>query len=125
METMKKIELGEFVRDKVSGVAGYVMARTERWDGTVILSVQPTVHGRDGKIPDWQHFDEYLTVRVRGKKKLERPARAMRVVFCKPTKLEDLAKPIEMPDMPVTVTKPTPPSAPLKVSKGKTKQRRI
>ena len=124
---MKNLELGEFVRDKVTGVAGYVMARTERWDGTVILSVQPTVHGRDGKIPDWQHFDEDLAVRVRGKKKLERPARAkaMRVVFCNPTKLKDLAKPIEMPDMPVTVTKPTPPSAPPKVSKGKTKQRRI
>lgn len=52
-----KIQLGDKVRDTVSGFEGIATVRIEYISGCSRIGVQPLV-GADGKIPDAGHFDE-------------------------------------------------------------------
>lgn len=51
------IELGKKVRDTVSGFVGVAVARHTYLNGCSRYSVQPEVD-KDGKLPEWQAFDE-------------------------------------------------------------------
>lgn len=51
------VQLGDEVRDAVSGFLGVAISRTEYLNGCARISVQPPV-GRDGKLPEYQTFDE-------------------------------------------------------------------
>ena len=48
---MEEIKLGSKVRDKVSGVVGIAVAKTEFLNGCIQYNVQPRV-GKDNKIPE-------------------------------------------------------------------------
>lgn len=52
------IELGNKVRDKVSGVEGIAVSRTIFLNGCVRFSIQPKPAKRDGSIPSELWFDE-------------------------------------------------------------------
>lgn len=51
------IQLGDKVKDSVTGFIGLCVARTEWISGCARLTLQPAV-GKDGKIPESQTFDE-------------------------------------------------------------------
>lgn len=51
------IELGDKVKDKVSGFTGIVIGMTKWLHGCNRMIVQPVV-GKDGKLPDSAQFDE-------------------------------------------------------------------
>jgi len=51
------VELGDHVRDTVSGFEGVAVARTEYLNGCARVGVQPPVD-KDGKLPEAHHFDE-------------------------------------------------------------------
>ncbi len=53
-----KFELGEILKDVITGFAGVVMSRTEYFTGCrhyALLSRKPD---KDGEIDKWQHIDE-------------------------------------------------------------------
>lgn len=52
-----RIQLGQRVRDSVSGFEGIVVCRAEWLNGCVRFSVQPRVD-KDGKLPEMQWIDE-------------------------------------------------------------------
>ena len=54
---MKTINLGDRVKDKVTGFAGIVTAKTEWLNGCVRLTVQPEKLEKDGKVKDGMSFD--------------------------------------------------------------------
>lgn len=60
----KKIELGDTVKDSVSGFTGKAVARTTWISGCDRIAVQPAVD-KDGKLPDSMSFDEPLLVIVK------------------------------------------------------------
>lgn len=51
------IELGRKVRDKVSGIEGIAVSRTEFLNGCVRYSIQPKPAKKDGSIPGELWFD--------------------------------------------------------------------
>ncbi len=53
----KRIELGDEVKDSISGFIGIASAVHVYLDGCVRISVQPKVR-KDGKLPENQAFDE-------------------------------------------------------------------
>lgn len=52
-----KINLGDKVKDTVSGFAGVVTCRHEYLNGCARLSIQPPVN-KDGTLPEERSFDE-------------------------------------------------------------------
>jgi hypothetical protein len=61
---MTRINLGDTVRDTISGFTGIVIARCEWLYGCVRISVQPTSLDKDGKVQDHVTFDEQQLVVV-------------------------------------------------------------
>lgn len=59
------IKLGDRVRDRVSGLEGVVVMRSEYLNGCVRYGVQPVVD-KDGKMPDSHYIDE-MQIEVIGK----------------------------------------------------------
>ncbi len=59
------INLGDKVKDSVTGFVGIVTARTEWLNGCIRLAVQGPL--KDGKVPDTEHFDETQLVLVKSK----------------------------------------------------------
>lgn len=55
---MAKIELGSTVRDKITGLEGVVMGRTEYLTGCAHVGIQRKLKESDSLIPDWQWVDE-------------------------------------------------------------------
>ncbi len=53
-----KFDLGDKVKDRVTGFTGIVMARTEWFNGCVRYQLQRDKIGKDGKLPDTEPFDE-------------------------------------------------------------------
>lgn len=51
-----EIELGQKIRDKVSGIEGIAVARTEFLNGCVRITLQPKGK-KDGTLPDEKWFD--------------------------------------------------------------------
>lgn len=65
MQTTTKINLGDRVKDKITGFYGIVVAITHWLNGCVRVSIQPEKLEKDGKIPDSQAFDEAQLVVVK------------------------------------------------------------
>lgn len=61
------IELGLTVKDKITGIVGVAVARTEYLTGCARISIQPT-GVKDGKTADWVTLDEGQLDVVKGKK---------------------------------------------------------
>ena len=57
MSIFNKIKLGQKVRDKISGLTGIAVVRSEFLHGCVRFGVQPQVV-KDGKPADWVYVDE-------------------------------------------------------------------
>jgi hypothetical protein len=55
---MFKYDLGQEVKDKVTGFSGVIVARTDYMTGCVRYSVQCKKLDKGGKPQDWQSFDE-------------------------------------------------------------------
>ena len=53
-----KFNLGDKVRDKVTGFVGIAVSRTEWLNKCIRYGVAPPKVNKDGKIDDAQHFDE-------------------------------------------------------------------
>ena len=53
----EEIELGDLVREKITGLEGIAIAKTEWLNGCVRFSVQGRVLDKEGKVPDPQCFD--------------------------------------------------------------------
>ena len=51
------VELGDKVRDKVTGFEGIAVAKTEWLNGCIRVTLQPPI-SKDGKIPESGTFDE-------------------------------------------------------------------
>lgn len=64
----EKIELGDEVRDSITGFQGVAIAKTHWISGCDRINVQPKI-GKDGKLPDSMSFDEPMLVPVKRKKK--------------------------------------------------------
>ena len=56
MATIRSIELGQKVKDKVTGFTGIATARVEYLNGCVQFCVTPTM-AKDGKFPEHQYID--------------------------------------------------------------------
>ena len=54
---MNNINLGDKVKDSVSGFTGIAIGRTSWLQGCDRITIQPPV-GKDGKLPDSASFDE-------------------------------------------------------------------
>lgn len=57
---MLKFELGQRVKDKVTGFSGIVVCISSYLTGCNRYAVQAQTLDRDGKIKEWQYFDEDL-----------------------------------------------------------------
>lgn len=55
---MTKVNLGDKVKDSISGFAGIAVARTQWLTGCDRITVQPDKLDKDGKTYDAQTFDE-------------------------------------------------------------------
>lgn len=55
---MEKIEIGDLVRDRVTGFEGLVVARTEWLNGCARITVQPRTLDKDGKPIEAHGFDD-------------------------------------------------------------------
>jgi hypothetical protein len=55
---MFKFELGQEVKEKVTGYAGVVMSRSEYFTGCLHYGIQSRSLTPDGKTKDWEYFDE-------------------------------------------------------------------
>ena len=53
-----KFELGERVKDVVTGISGVVMARSQFITGCDQYGICDTKPKKDGSRPDWEYFDE-------------------------------------------------------------------
>lgn len=52
------VVLGDRVKDKVTGLSGIAVARTEWLYGCIRITVQPEKLGKDGNVPETSTFDE-------------------------------------------------------------------
>jgi hypothetical protein len=74
-----KFELGEILMDKITGFKGVAMGRTEYFTdcthyGLSIVRCSQSLN-KDGKVLDYEWFDETRLVRVKGAKKIEKELR--------------------------------------------------
>lgn len=61
------IELGDKVKDPITGFKGTAVARSTYLYGCVRISVQGPVD-KDGNVPEWVHFDEPQLENIKPKK---------------------------------------------------------
>lgn len=54
----EKIELGDEVKDEITGFAGVAVARTQWLTGCDRITVRPRKVTKEGKIIDYETFDE-------------------------------------------------------------------
>ncbi len=62
------INLGDKVKDTVTGFTGIAVARTEWLHGCTRISIQPDKLGKDGQPQELQSFDEPQVVLIKAKK---------------------------------------------------------
>lgn len=70
----RKFELGEILKDKISGFQGVAMARIEYFTDCVHYGLCPQAL-INGKSVEWEYFDETRLVKVKGAKKIEKEVR--------------------------------------------------
>ncbi len=68
---MKKITLGSTVKDRITGLKGVVMARSEYLTGCAHVAILATKLSKDGKLPDWEWIDETRCIPDKTKKVIE------------------------------------------------------
>ena len=66
---MKKVELGDKVRDMITGFKGIAVARTTWIEGCDRITIQPEGVNKEGGIYEGQTFDEPLIEVIRKKKR--------------------------------------------------------
>lgn len=54
---MRKVKLGDYVRDKVSGFEGTIVSQHDYLNGCTRYNVQPKTD-KEGKLPTFECFDE-------------------------------------------------------------------
>ena len=59
---MFKLELGQKVKDRVTGFKGVIVCRCDYLTGCRRYAVQAQKIGKDGKVGEWTYFDEDLLV---------------------------------------------------------------
>jgi len=64
-----RFELGEVLKDKVTGFSGVVMVRAEYFTGCIHYGLCPQTL-KEGKSIDWEWIDESLLVKVEKAKKI-------------------------------------------------------
>lgn len=69
-----KIQLGDEVKDTVTGFKGIAIVRSEYISGCARVGVQPGVD-KEGKIPDAQHFDEPMLQVIKAAKIAQKPTK--------------------------------------------------
>jgi len=69
-----KFELGEVLKDKISGFQGVAMARCEYFTDCIHYGLCSQTM-QNGKPMEWEYFDETRLVRVKGAKKIEKETR--------------------------------------------------
>ncbi len=69
-----KFELGEVLKDKITGFEGVAMARSEYFTDCIHYGLCSTSL-KDGKPMEWEYFDETRLVHVLGKEKMEKEPR--------------------------------------------------
>jgi hypothetical protein len=62
---MSRIELGDRVKDPITGFSGIAVARTTWLHGCDRIVIQPETLDKDGKTKDNQSFDEPQIVRLK------------------------------------------------------------
>jgi len=67
---MFKFNLGDILRDKVTGFTGVVMARSDYFMGCRHCALQAQKVSKDGKVPEWEWLDEIRLEKVPGKKNI-------------------------------------------------------
>jgi len=70
-----KFELGEVLKDKITGFQGVATARTEYFTDCEHYGLASQSLGQDGKPIDWEWFDETRLVKVKGKKRVMKESR--------------------------------------------------
>lgn len=72
---MNKIGLGSTVKDRITGLTGIVMARTEYLTGCAHVAILATKLSKEGKLPEWEWIDETRCILDKTKKiiKLSKP----------------------------------------------------
>jgi len=68
-------ELGEILKDKITGFKGVVMGRTEYFTDCIHYGLLSQKLSDSGKPIDWQWFDETRLIKVKGVKKVEKEPR--------------------------------------------------
>lgn len=62
-----KYELGDILKDKVTGFTGVVMVRAEYFTGCIHYGLCPRKVGKNGTIPEWEWVDVSRLVKAKGK----------------------------------------------------------
>lgn len=74
MKKASEVELGDRVKDRITGFSGIAVARVEWLYGCERFAVQPETLAKDGKYQDNQYFDA-PQLAVVAKQVVENPAR--------------------------------------------------
>lgn len=69
-----KFELGEILKDKITGFQGVAMVRAEYWTGCIHYGLSPQAL-KDGQTIDWEWIDETQLVRIEDAEKVLRESR--------------------------------------------------
>jgi len=70
-----KFELGEILKDKITGFQGVAMARTEYFTDCTHYGLAAQKVKDDGTVQDWQWFDETRLVKIDGCERIEKEPR--------------------------------------------------
>lgn len=69
---MFKYELGQELKDIVTGFSGIVMCRSEYFTGCKHYGLASKALSKEGKVNEWEYFDESRLVLVSKKKVFDR-----------------------------------------------------
>lgn len=65
---MVKIELGSTVKDRITGLTGVVMARSEYLTGCTHVAILATKLSKEGEVPEYEWIDETRCILDKTKK---------------------------------------------------------
>ena len=65
-----KFDLESLVKDRITGLQGIILGRTEYATGCIQYGISPQEVNKDGKINNWEWFDETRLLLVTEEKKV-------------------------------------------------------
>ena len=68
-----KFELGDVIKDEITGFTGVVMARSQYHTGCHTYGLLSQALGKDGKPIEWEWFDDQRLIATKKKALFERP----------------------------------------------------